>query len=104
MACPPVRSTSFLTIGLSYVQVDKHGTCITIMCTDYISVDLAHHEIFHAKSVKAGIISFNCMMKNCCWCFSHIPLVVAIYTKYCTSNVKSLHMKSVQQTARQFCF
>ena len=58
-----------LAIGLSYVQVDKHGTWVTIMYTTYISGDLAHHEIFHAKSGKAGIISFFCMMKNCCWCF-----------------------------------
>ena len=48
MACPPVcgDNTRALTSGLSYVQVDKHG--ITIYTT-YISLDLAHHEIFRAK-------------------------------------------------------
>ena len=41
-----------LASGLSYVQVNKHG--ITIYTT-YISVDLAHHEIFRAKVGKGGI-------------------------------------------------
>ena len=33
MACPPVRGENprALASGLSYVQVDKHGTCITIL-------------------------------------------------------------------------
>ena len=54
MGCPPVRGDNprALASGLSYVQVDKHG--ITIYTT-YISVDLAHHEIFHAKVGKGGI-------------------------------------------------
>ena len=54
MDCPPVRGDNprALASGLSYVQVDKHG--ITIYTT-YISVDLAHHEIFRAKSGKGGI-------------------------------------------------
>ena len=48
MACPPVRGDNpqALASGLSYVQVDKLG--ITFYTT-YISVDLAHHEVFHAK-------------------------------------------------------
>ena len=52
MGCPPVRGDNprALASGLSYVQVDKHG--ITIL---YISVDLAHHEIFHAKVGKGGL-------------------------------------------------
>ena len=47
MGCPPVRGDNprALASRLSYVQGDKHG--ITILYT-YISVDLAHHEIFHA--------------------------------------------------------
>ena len=47
MGCPPVRGDNprALASGLSYVQVGKRG--ITIFTT-YISVDLAHHEIFHA--------------------------------------------------------
>ena len=41
-----------LTSGLSYLQVDK--LCITILTT-YISVALAHHEIFCGKVGKGGI-------------------------------------------------
>ena len=54
MGCPPVRGDNprALASGLSYVQVDKHG--ITIYTT-YISVDLAHREIFRAKVGKGGI-------------------------------------------------
>ena len=54
MACPPVRGDNprALASGLSYVKVDKHG--ITIYTT-YISVDLAHQVIFHAKVGKGGI-------------------------------------------------
>ena len=40
-----------LASGLSYAQVDKHA--ITILY-HYISVDLAHHEIFCAKDGKDG--------------------------------------------------
>ena len=56
MCCPPVRGDNprALASGLSYVQADKHG--ITIYST-YISVDLAHHEIFHAKVGNGGINS-----------------------------------------------
>ena len=55
MGCPPVGGDNpqALASGLSYIQVDKHG--ITIYTT-YISVDLVHHEIFHAKVGKGGII------------------------------------------------
>ena len=51
MGCPPVRGDNprALASGLSYVQVDKHGT------TTNISVDLAHHEIFYVKDGKVGI-------------------------------------------------
>ena len=54
MGCPTVRGDNpqASTSGLSYVQVDKHG--ITIYTT-YISVDLAHQEIFCAKVGKGGI-------------------------------------------------
>ena len=54
IGCPPVRGDNprALARGLSYVQVDNHG--ITSLYT-YISVDLAHHEIFRAKVGKGGI-------------------------------------------------
>ena len=54
MGCPPVRGDNprALASGLSNVQVDKHG--ITILYT-YISVYLAHHEIYCAKVSKGGI-------------------------------------------------
>ena len=54
MACPPVRGDNprALASGLSYVHVDKHG--ITIYIT-YISVDLAHQVIVHAKVGEGGI-------------------------------------------------
>ena len=54
MACPPVHRDNprALASGLSYVLVDKHGTTVY---TTYISVDLAHHEIFRAKDGKGGI-------------------------------------------------
>ena len=46
MGCPPVRGDNprALASRLSYVQVDKYNT--------YISVDLAHRELFRAKSSK----------------------------------------------------
>ena len=55
--CPPVRGDNprALSSGLPYVQVDKHG--ITIYITNS-SVNLAHHEIFHAKVGKGGIITY----------------------------------------------
>ena len=54
MGCPPVRGDNLraLASGLSYVQVDRHGI---IIHTTYISIGLAHHEIFRAKVVKGGI-------------------------------------------------
>ena len=60
MACPHVRGDNprALASGLSYVQVDKqmdkHGI---VIYTTYISVDLAHHEIFRAKVGMSGIIT-----------------------------------------------
>ena len=56
MVCPSVRGDNprALTIGLSCVQVDKHGV---IIYTTYISVDLAHHEIFRSEVGKCGIKS-----------------------------------------------
>ena len=32
---------------------------VYLFYTTYISVDLAHHEIFHAKVGKGGIIHFS---------------------------------------------
>ena len=54
MGCPLVRGDNprALASGLSYIQVFKHG--ITIYTT-YISVFLAHHEIFHAQVGKGCI-------------------------------------------------
>ena len=51
MGCPPVRGDNprALASGLSYVQVDKHGIAILYYLHLYIIVDLAHHELFHAK-------------------------------------------------------
>ena len=65
MGCPPVRGDNprALASGLSYVQVDTHG--ITILCTTYISVDLAHHEIFRAKVSKGGIKALTTLL--ICW-------------------------------------
>ena len=53
MGCPHVRGDNprALASGLSYVQVDKQA---------YISVDLARHEIYHAKVDKGGIIFVVC--------------------------------------------
>ena len=53
MGCPPERGDNprALASGLSYVQVDNPW----YNYFTYISVDLAHHEIFHAKVGKGGI-------------------------------------------------
>ena len=57
MACPPVRGDNprALASGLSYVQMDKQGITILYHLHKWISVDLVHHEIFHAKVGKGGI-------------------------------------------------
>ena len=54
MGCPPERgdNTRALASELSYVKLDKNGMTIY---TIYISVDLAHHDIFRAKIGKGGI-------------------------------------------------
>ena len=54
MGCPPVRGDNprALASGLSYVQVDKYGR---LFYATYISVDLAHPEIYRAKVGKGGI-------------------------------------------------
>ena len=56
MGCPPVRGDNprALASGLSFVQVDKHGI---LFYATYISVDIAHHEIFRAKFGKVGIMA-----------------------------------------------
>ena len=53
MGCPTIRGDNprALASGLSYVQVDK--CVITILHST--AVDLAHHEILHAKVGKGGI-------------------------------------------------
>ena len=54
MACSPVRRDNprALASGLSYVQVDKHGI---IFQTTYISVDLAHYDIFCVEVGTGGM-------------------------------------------------
>ena len=53
ISCPPIGDNPrAVASGLSYVQVDKHGIMIN---STYISVDLAHHEIFCANVGKGGI-------------------------------------------------
>ena len=56
MCCLSVRGDNpqALASGLSYVQVDKHG--ITFYAT-YISVELAHQEIFHGGFLFSGVYS-----------------------------------------------
>ena len=70
MGCPPVRGDNprALASGLSYVQVDKHTT--------YTSVDLAHHEIFHAKVGKGGInVSIEVSLRGKRWIYElHLNL------------------------------
>ena len=53
LPCPPVRGDNplALAIGLSYVQVDNHGSFFTT----YIHVDIAYHEIFRSEVSKRGI-------------------------------------------------
>ena len=60
--CPLVREDNpwALANGLSYVQVDNH--VITIYTT-YISVDLAHHGIFHSKVGKGGLKYANVILR-----------------------------------------
>ena len=41
---------------MNYVQVDKHSIHFY---TTYISVDIAHHDVFHAKVGKGGISEIN---------------------------------------------
>ena len=52
MCCPHVRgdNTRALANELSYVQEDK------LSYATYISVDIAHHEAFHAKVGKGDIM------------------------------------------------
>ena len=39
---------------------------VKLFYTTYISVDLAHHEIFHAKVGKGGIIPIIVHLLTCC--------------------------------------
>ena len=56
MVCPPVHgdNPSSLASGVSPVQEGKQWFNLY---TIYISVDLAHYEIFHADVGKGGISS-----------------------------------------------
>ena len=58
MACPPVRGDipRAVTSGLSYV---RWTNLVLLFYTTYISVDLAHHEIFRTKVGKGGINVLN---------------------------------------------
>ena len=62
MGCPPVHEDNprALASGLSYVQVDN---MVYLFYTTYISVDLAHHEIFRAKFGKGGIKKFTSVLE-----------------------------------------
>ena len=55
MGCPPVGGDNpqALASGLSYIQVGKHGITILYHLHQCRPV---HHEIFHAKVGKGGII------------------------------------------------
>ena len=55
MGCPPVRGDNprALASGLSYEQVDNPW--YNYFYTTYISVELAHQVIFHAKVGKGGV-------------------------------------------------
>ena len=77
IGCPSVRGDNprALASGLSYVQVDKHG-----INTTYISVELAHHEIFRAKVGKGGIKSFTRVLSqtvNCTYSRCIVMLCIA---------------------------
>ena len=65
MVCPPVRGDNprALASGLSPVQSGNHG--IFILYHLYISVDLAHYELFRTK---VGMDGINC------FCFWSLPL------------------------------
>ena len=69
MGCPPVRGDNprALASGLSYVQVVK------LFYTTYISVDLAHHELFCAKVGKGGINTVSHFINNDSWCKQAMP-------------------------------
>ena len=54
MGCPHVDIPRALASGLSYVKVDEPGILFYIT---YISVEVAHHEIFCANVGKGGIDS-----------------------------------------------
>ena len=60
MVCPHVHGDNprVLASGLSHSHSDKHGI---IIYTTYISLDLAHREIFRAKIGNGG-------KKNNCPC------------------------------------
>ena len=64
MGCPPVRGDNprALASGLSYVQVEN---MVKLFYTTYISVHLAHHEIFCAKVGKGGIIRIALRVSTC---------------------------------------
>ena len=69
MGCPPVCGDNprALASGLSYIQVDKHVITITITCTynAYISVDLAHHEMFRGKGGIKRLHNFEKVILIC---------------------------------------
>ena len=73
MGCPPVHGDHprALASVLSYVQVDKYD--ITIYTT-YISVDLAHHEIFRAKVNEGGINVYTISTDGHCDSYSSLIL------------------------------
>ena len=72
---------------LTYVQVNKHG--ITFYTT-YISVDLAHHEIFRAKVGKGGIILITAF-------FSLVTLLTHLYCSCFHTFAVGLMRRTVTQ-------
>ena len=58
MSCPSVCGDNprALASGLSYVQVDN---MVLLFYITYISVDLVHQDLFHAKDGKGGIHLYN---------------------------------------------
>ena len=58
MACPPVLGDTqrALASGLSYKQVENMES---LFYTTYISVDISHHKLFHAKVGKGGKMTDN---------------------------------------------
>ena len=78
-------------MSFGYVHVDKHG--ISNFST-YISVDIAHHEIFRAKVGKSGINVF----------IHHILSVKDICTKLAWSSTNAITCLRICLLSKQNLF